>query len=111
MTKNLSICITCILFLLLSVNCGGGEKKQTETISNVKTSQGADPSVSAELGGAGFEKIAESLGYETYVISEDELIYFGDPRAKKGGKLKHITSRFPATLRMEGQNSNENRYL
>jgi ABC-type transport system substrate-binding protein len=105
MTKNLSICITCILFLLLSVNCGGGEKKQTETISNVKTSQGADPSVSAELGGAGFEKIAESLGYETYVISEDELIYFGDPRAKRA-ESSNISRRDSRTLRMEGQNSN-----
>ena len=101
-----SITVFLIGTLFFCISCGGGEKKQTETISNVKTSQGADPSVSAELGGSGFEKIAKKLGYETYVISKDEQIYFGDPRAKKGGVLKHITTRFPATLRMEGQNSN-----
>ena len=84
-----SITIFLIGTLFFCISCGGGEKKQTETISNVKTSQGADPSVSAELGGAGFEKIAKKLGYETYVISKDEQIYFGDPRAKKGGVLKH----------------------
>ena len=36
---------------------------------------GADPSVSAEDGGNGFENIAEELGYQTYIFPEDEIKY------------------------------------
>ena len=63
-------------------------------------------SISPDDGGPGFEKIAKKLGYVTYEFSDDELKFFGDPRAIKGGALRHITSRFPATLRTEGQNAN-----
>ena len=62
--------------------------------------------VSPKDGGPGFEKIAKNLGYVTYEFSDDELKFFGDPRAVKGGTLRHITSRFPATLRTEGQGAN-----
>ena len=44
---------------------------------------GADPSVSAEDGGNGFEKIAQSLGYQTHSFSDEDLKFFGDKRAVK----------------------------
>ena len=89
------------------MNCGKSEKKKPETISNVNISQGADPSVSAELGGNGFEEIASKLGYQTYVIKPDEEIYFGDPKAIKGGFLNFIHTLFPRTMRIHGQNSSQ----
>ena len=57
-------------------------------IENVTLSSGADPSVSAEDGGKGFKKIAQSLGYITSEYSDEDLKFFGDPNAKKGGLLK-----------------------
>jgi microcin C transport system substrate-binding protein len=55
---------------------------------------GADPSVSAELGGKGFT----GEGWETN--TDFELI--GDPRAVKGGQFRDYISDFPGTLRMGG---------
>ena len=49
---------------------------------------GAYPSVSAEDGGNGFEEIAESLEYQTATFTADDLKYFGDPKAVKGGTLR-----------------------
>lgn len=106
MKKILILFISFLFFIFLLPNCGGGEKKQTATISKVNTPQGADPSVTAEQGGNGFENIATTLGYQTYVISKDEEIYFGDPKAVKGGTVKFTYSRFPVTLRTCGQNYN-----
>ena len=34
---------------------------------------GADPSVSAEDGGNGFENISSSLGYQTHIFTQDEI--------------------------------------
>ena len=62
---------------------------------------------SAENGGYGFEEIAESLGYETYVWSEKDGTFFGDPNAVKGGTLQYIHSSFPRTMRIIGQNSSQ----
>lgn len=74
---------------------------------------GPDSTVPAELGGPGFEKIADSLGFITYQPTEEEIRFFGDPRAKEGGVFRIITSRFPATMRIYGENSNyiENSYI
>ena len=72
MKKILILFISSLLLLMLALNCGGGEKKKTESISQVTISQGADPSVSAEMGGNGFEEIASKLGYQTYVIKPEE---------------------------------------
>ena len=58
---------------------------------------GADPSVPAEQGGKGFK----GEGWETN--TDFDLI--GDPRAVKGGELKHANmSDFPSTLRYYGPN-------
>ena len=105
MKKTLSLFISFSLFLILAVNCGKSEKKKTETISNITTSQGADPSVSAEMGGQGFEGVASNLGYQTYIIKPEEEIFFGDPRAVKGGAINYIHTLFPRTMRIYGQNS------
>ena len=55
---------------------------------------GADPSVSAEQGGAGFT----GEGWETN--TDFDLI--GDPRAIKGGSIRYDTLDFPGTLRVYG---------
>ncbi len=66
---------------------------------------GADPSVPDTLGGNGFEAVAEKMGFQTYVPKEEEMKYFGDPRAVKGGEFRIVSDQFPATFRPEGQNS------
>ncbi len=71
----------------------------------VDTPAGADPSVADSLGGNGFEKIADKMGFVTYVPKDDELKYFGDSRAVKGGEFRIVSEQFPATFRPEGQNS------
>jgi len=55
---------------------------------------GADPSVSADQGGAGFK----GEGWETNTTFD----LIGDPRAVKGGLFREDTSDFPGTLRMQG---------
>ncbi len=74
---------------------------------------GPDSTVPPELGGPGFEKIAKDLGFVTYSPAPEEMKFFGDPRAKVGGVLHILTSRFPATMRIYGENSNyiENSYI
>ena len=67
---------------------------------------GADPSVSAEDGGNRFEEIAESLGYQTANFTVEDLKYFGDQKAVKGGTLRDQATRYPATLRTFGKESN-----
>jgi len=67
---------------------------------------GADPSISAEDGGNGFEKIAESLGYQTQSFSGHNVKFFGDENAVKGGLLHDEASRFPATMRLFGKEAN-----
>ena len=106
MTKNLSMGIISVLFLLLSVNFSNAEQKKNQENIKENLDRSADPSVLAELGGNGFKEIAKDLGYTTYNFTKEDLYFFGDPRAIKGGTLRHITSRFPATLRTLGQNSN-----
>src|SRR5580692_12934330 len=59
---------------------------------------GADPSVSAELGGKGFT----GKGWETN--TDFDLI--GDPRAVKGGVFRDYVQDFPGTLRLIGPESN-----
>ena len=67
---------------------------------------GADSSISAEDGGNGFDEIATSLGYTTHTFSEEELQFFGDEKAIKGGRLHDWISRFPATMRLFGKEAN-----
>ena len=104
MKKIFLLCIT-----LVMVGCGGnGEKKSASKQQSKTEIQSKDLITPAEQGGYGFDKIAESLGYETYVWSEEnDGTYFGDPRAKKGGQLDYIHSLFPRTMRYYGQNGSQ----
>jgi microcin C transport system substrate-binding protein len=102
--KYLAILITSIF---LMIGCG---KKSSSTpielrtkpisIKEFNTPPGADPSVSAEMGGNGFEAIADKLGFETFTPNAD-----GDPNAKKGGRFTMRFTEFPATLRPIGKDS------
>lgn len=99
-----------LLALVVTTGCGRREKKDTsDDIKNVwkkvDTPAGADPSIPDTLGGAGFEKVAESLGFSTYVIKDEEAKFFGDARAVKGGELNIGEVTFPTTFRPEGQGS------
>ncbi|MDA2933123.1 extracellular solute-binding protein [Acidobacteria bacterium AH-259-D05] len=55
---------------------------------------GADPAVSAEMGGAGFT----GEGWET----NTDFDFIGDPRAVKGGRFRQYMLDFPGTLRTVG---------
>lgn len=116
MRKLTSILLLCVMAYGIFGCSGCGKKKEHKlppsNSGNFKlwkkydTPPGADPSVPDTLGGAGFEKIAEKMGFITYVPKEEELKYFGDPRAKTGGEIHIISNQFPAVFRPEGQNSN-----
>jgi len=95
------------------ISCGGNDNsKQLNNKTNQSPNEehsylsSSTSEFSVEMGGIGFENIAEELGYTTYIFDDEDLKFFGDPRAVKGGTLRHITSRFPNTLRTVGQNSN-----
>ena len=102
--------------ITLSAACGGGSGPEAERAgttpaagasprANVSMDKndypvfpnadsGADASVPAEEGGAGFT----GEGWETN--TEFDLI--GDPRAVKGGSIRHDAPDFPGTLRLWG---------
>jgi len=103
--------IQVLVLLLLTVSvlfwsCGGGEKATTDKTTVASKSADKDMTTPADQGGYGFEDLAAGLGYVTYTMKPEEQIFFGDPRAKKGGLFRHITTRFPATMRTVGQNAN-----
>lgn len=111
MVRNWGFFFT-VFLLILTVSCSKNAKDtptnneiSTKPISVLKydTPKGADPSVPAELGGEGFDKIADSLGYTT----NTDFFLYGDPKAKKGGVFRSYTSYFPATYRGAGKGSNE----
>ena len=99
--------ITLLIVLLVLCACGG-ENNSSSSSTNVKFDiSPKDSNTPAEQGGYGFENFAENLGYQTYVWSEKDGTYFGDPRAKKGGTLNYTHSLFPRTMRVIGQNSSQ----
>jgi len=108
-----------LLVLLLTwglASCGGGSSSDKSTPTGTTASNnnaslnkneypvfpdpdaGADPSVSAELGGKGFK----GEGWET----NTDFDFIGDPRAVKGGVYRDATLDFPGTLRMYGPEAN-----
>tara|TARA_X000001036_G_scaffold414283_1_gene429330 strand:- start:6232 stop:8130 length:1899 start_codon:yes stop_codon:yes gene_type:complete len=92
--------------LLLIFSCGGDPNKNTKSVNNKISNVEKDLITSAKDGGYGFEKIAKDFGYVTSTFTQDDYKYFGSPEAKKGGHLRHIRSRFPATMRILGQHYN-----
>ncbi|MBK9183592.1 MAG: hypothetical protein IPM83_10830 [Ignavibacteria bacterium] len=105
-----SIIAMSIIALVFTTGCGRrAQQSSTAEIKNVwkkyDTPAGADPSVPDSLGGAGFEKISEALGFVTYVVKSEDEKYFGDSRATKGGEITIGEMTFPTTFRPEGQGS------
>ena len=97
--------ITLILVLFI-FSCGSNEKNITKKSFDKINIVQKDTQTSAEDGGYGFKDIYKDLGYETYVLPEEDYKYFGSSKAEKGGHLKHIRGRFPATMRVLGQHYN-----
>ncbi len=106
--KKVAVAMMVLSLLILSA-CGGSgtqEKTGTDALYNGIPAP-KDENTLPEQGGYGFENIADELGYETYIFNpETDYPAFGDPKAKKGGTLTHISTRFPATMRIAGQNYN-----
>ncbi len=103
--KNIRISLSIItLFLVTSIIIGCGSKKRTITdtqpvsVKQFDTPPGADPDVSAEMGGDGFT----GEGWETYT----DYNIMGDPEAVKGGYLTMSIPDFPSTLRNIGKDEN-----
>lgn len=117
--KKLLRMVMVVLLCATFVGCGGQQQKKDDSAAKldsmkelksfaVKTAESIEPKdteTPAEQGGYGFEAVAEELGYRTYTSTVEEQKFFGDPRATKGGVLTTITSRYPATMRTEGKNS------
>ena len=67
---------------------------------------GADPSVTAEMGGNGFEKIAADSGWKTSALTPDDFQYIADTSATKGGAITISIPEYPATFRAYGKDEN-----
>ncbi len=108
------------LLLAFVVGCGSSAtqdqqeqatpaKKEAAPINfAIKTAQTIAPKdtlTPPEQGGYGFEQIAEKEGFVTYLLTPEELKFFGDARATKGGQITRVMPRFPASMRTEGQNA------
>jgi microcin C transport system substrate-binding protein len=94
--------------------CGGGNDTAPESAAGgpvtlpkkFNVPPGADPSVSAALGGNGFEKIAADSGWQTFTLTPDQYEFYLDTAAKKGGMISIALSEFPGTLRAYGKDEN-----
>jgi microcin C transport system substrate-binding protein len=67
---------------------------------------GADPSVSAEMGGNGFEKIAADSGWNAGNLPAEDFKYIADTSAVKGGQITIAIDEYPATFRAYGKDEN-----
>ncbi|MBS1913238.1 MAG: ABC transporter substrate-binding protein [Bacteroidetes bacterium] len=106
-----------LLVALVGAGCGksGGSKSgssaQMKDMSVTLPKQfnvppGADPSVPAGLGGAGFEKVAADSGWQTVTLSPEESNLIADSNAKKGGDVTTSMVEYPATFRAYGKDEN-----
>jgi|WetSurMetagenome_2_1015567.scaffolds.fasta_scaffold14650_2 microcin C transport system substrate-binding protein len=102
--KTFSISLILLAFIFSFSSCGKGEKPKKKfdttpvSIKQFDTPPGADPSVSAELGGKGFK----GEGWQT----NTDYNILGNPKAVKGGSLIMSMKDFPATLRIIGKDFN-----
>lgn len=96
-----------LLLSALLISCGSNDKKKSTTskieskpisIKQFDTPPGADPSVSAEMGGNGFT----GEGWTT----NSNVSILGNPKATKGGMIVMSMPDFPATLRSVGKDEN-----
>lgn len=100
----LSSLIVLAFSAMIFYSCGNDKPKsktvETKPISikTFDTPAGADPSVTAEQGGAGFKG-------EGWSTAGDYNVY-GDPKATKGGSISWSIPSFPASLRAYGKDEN-----
>lgn len=96
-----------LILTTLFISCGGKDTNKPKTskidtkpvsIKQFDTPPGADPSVSAEMGGNGFTG-------EGWVTNKN-ISRSGNPKATKGGQLVMSIPDFPATLRNVGKDEN-----
>ncbi len=111
--RTAALLILATTFAISTAGCG--KKRDRSGSSDAKaitlpkkfnTPPGADPSVSAELGGNGFEKIAADSGWQTSAFTAEELNYVVDTTAQKGGTVTFGLTDFPATFRDFGKDGN-----
>jgi len=97
-----------ILSLFIFSGCGKNEKPKKKfdtnpvSIKQFDTPPGADPSVSAELGGKDFK----GEGWST----KSDYNISGNPKAVKGGSLIMSIKNFPVTLRVIGKDFNSSEF-
>lgn len=105
--KSILFPIIAITLSALLISCGGKETKNSQnkgvntkpiSVKTFDTPPGADPSVSAEMGGEGFT----GEGWET----KADYNYLGDPKAVKGGQIIWSIPAFPSTFRNYGKDAN-----
>ncbi len=104
-TKYFFVYFVVLISSIMLFSCGNNKvkvKKQITTkpvsVKQFDTPPGADPSVSAELGGAGFK----GDGWET----KTNYNLLGDSNAVKGGNFTLSVPDFPNTLRTQGKDAN-----
>lgn len=107
---TIGVAVIAVMAMMLTTGCGRRDKQASTseikiTWKKYDTPPGADPSVPDSLGGNGFEKVAEAMGFQTYVVKDEEMEYFGDANATKGGEINIGEVTFPTTFRPEGQGS------
>ena len=99
--KNILVALCVISLVLLACGPGKDTAKQQQAQDTVSFA-GPDKSVPPEMGGPGFEQIAEEQGWQT---SKDYFRY-KSPNVQKGGRFTYALADFPTTLRPEGKDSN-----
>ncbi len=110
--NNFKLMCLCMLAIGFLIACGSSSTDYEvvdtgESTTNTKKSfavdeSGADPSVSAELGGKGFGAIADTLGF----VTSGEFNKVGTTEAKKGGSITMAWIDMPKTLRYIGKDAN-----
>lgn len=110
------VTLAIVPFVLGFVGCGDDKQPGDPGEAGVKpvtmpktfTGEAIDKSVPPELGGIGFEEVADSLGWETNTIDPaDYAKYYASPDAKKGGLFRYAPGEgdFPATFRPFGKDA------
>lgn len=103
--SKLLLSLMLILFIFLfGIACGieSGQEDLRYIPPPPPEDAGPDYSVPPEMGGPGFEDIAEDLGW----IYGEPRYYLKSDDVKKGGRFTFALSEFPATFRTEGKDSN-----
>ena len=110
-----------ILVSSAMIGCGGGDSPdnadnttngtsgESMATEMPKTYTGAqvDSSVTPEMGGIGFEEVAEGEGWQTNTIDEEQYYkYYASKDAKKGGELIFPQQDYPAVIRPYGKDAN-----